>query len=545
MVVHGGYANSEFDDTWAYTPADTASQWSKLAPRGGTTPPMSNHALVFDPRRNRSLAFGAWRFDLPLEVWEFGAGGASAWRQLAPSGLTPEARPACRPSGRGARPACSCCAVGRRTLHRTEPGSTRSTVKVPGHRSRLRVCLRFRGATRALCTIASPIASCSSAEDRGRAIPWRISGSSPSPACPRGAHSRPPGAPRHGPIGPCGAARRNEGSHDRVRGSGQARTAGGHPRAASLGSTNLGHDLADRRVSRWPDPSGGAARPGARSSAGHGHRSGPTRSRHRVVEPRPRGRPLVARDFGGSRPGRKRPVRGCLRSPVREDPPPWRRQRFLLPSRPVRMASTKNSPPVAQIRAAGETQAGVTVVFDGSRSHDAGCGALDLRVALSRRQLDRGTDRTTHLRRRRARAVRSSWFGISRRGGSHTTRDPAHRGAGAGAGLAPRQRSDDPAAVAAAVDLHPLRAGGGQLHPLGHSPVESSARTSRDGPLHRRGSRHPTATTRHGPRWRDRCRSVLRRRGPAGPARGGRGPGDGPHGTLRRVGRRSIVHHAD
>ena len=96
MVVFGGRGSHSiyFNDVWALSLAG-ASAWTQLTPSG--TPPSArvNFSAIYDPVRDRMVAFGGFGLSSPYdlnEVWALSLAGTPAWAQLAPSGTPPSVR---------------------------------------------------------------------------------------------------------------------------------------------------------------------------------------------------------------------------------------------------------------------------------------------------------------------------------------------------------------------------------------------------------------------------------------------------------------------
>jgi hypothetical protein len=93
MVVFGGDRGSGalVNDVWALSLSGTPA-WSEISPTG--TPPSgrSGHTAVYDPVRDRMVAFGGYDGSLRNDVWALSLSGAPAWSALSPTGTPPTGR---------------------------------------------------------------------------------------------------------------------------------------------------------------------------------------------------------------------------------------------------------------------------------------------------------------------------------------------------------------------------------------------------------------------------------------------------------------------
>jgi hypothetical protein len=97
MIVFGGERTYDpivpwvLNDTWALALNGNPS-WSQLSP-GGTTPPARRlHVAIYDPVRDRMIAFGGYNSTLFGDTWALSLGGIPAWSALSPSGSPPAPR---------------------------------------------------------------------------------------------------------------------------------------------------------------------------------------------------------------------------------------------------------------------------------------------------------------------------------------------------------------------------------------------------------------------------------------------------------------------
>jgi hypothetical protein len=93
MVVFGGYDGGYRNDAWALSLSGTPA-WSALVPTG--TPPTARayHTAIYDPVRDRMLVFGGWdqSHTYRNDVWALSLSGPPAWSVLSPTGTPPTAR---------------------------------------------------------------------------------------------------------------------------------------------------------------------------------------------------------------------------------------------------------------------------------------------------------------------------------------------------------------------------------------------------------------------------------------------------------------------
>lgn len=88
MVVFGGYDGSPRNDVWAMSLTGSPA-WSALAPTGTKPVGQHEHTSIYDPVRDRMVAFGS---ATTSDVWGLSLAGTPAWVPLVPSGAPPSAR---------------------------------------------------------------------------------------------------------------------------------------------------------------------------------------------------------------------------------------------------------------------------------------------------------------------------------------------------------------------------------------------------------------------------------------------------------------------
>ncbi len=92
MLVFGGFdVAGRLNDVWALS-LGTAPAWTRVIPAGAPPSPRSRHGLLYDPARDRLVAFGGFDGSLRNDVWALSLAGPPAWTQLAPDGPIPPAR---------------------------------------------------------------------------------------------------------------------------------------------------------------------------------------------------------------------------------------------------------------------------------------------------------------------------------------------------------------------------------------------------------------------------------------------------------------------
>ena len=98
MIVFGGQGTSDFNDTWALSPAGTG-QWTQVSIAGGLPTARVLPTSVYDSINAKMIVFGGGlgsAAPCANDTWVLsnasGAGGARAWSQLNPSGGPPPAR---------------------------------------------------------------------------------------------------------------------------------------------------------------------------------------------------------------------------------------------------------------------------------------------------------------------------------------------------------------------------------------------------------------------------------------------------------------------
>jgi hypothetical protein len=91
MVAYGGRdAGGPLNDLWAMSLAGSPA-WSQLAPTGAPPSARAYHSAIYDPLRDRMVVFGGWP-TLLNDVWALKLSGAPAWSALSPFGPAPTAR---------------------------------------------------------------------------------------------------------------------------------------------------------------------------------------------------------------------------------------------------------------------------------------------------------------------------------------------------------------------------------------------------------------------------------------------------------------------
>ncbi|MBI1796523.1 MAG: hypothetical protein HYR74_05670 [Candidatus Eisenbacteria bacterium] len=91
MIVFGGGDPSRRNDTWAFS-ASSSPQWTLLGTFGTPPPPISLHAAIYDPLRDRMIVFGGYQDAGYLNgVWALSL-STLAWTQITPSGTPPSPR---------------------------------------------------------------------------------------------------------------------------------------------------------------------------------------------------------------------------------------------------------------------------------------------------------------------------------------------------------------------------------------------------------------------------------------------------------------------
>jgi hypothetical protein len=89
VVLFGGTTDGidHRGDTWEWD----GQQWHDVSPRVGTSPARASHAMAYDPVGERVLLFGGddAGFDRPEDTW---AWNGEAWQELSPAGDSPPSR---------------------------------------------------------------------------------------------------------------------------------------------------------------------------------------------------------------------------------------------------------------------------------------------------------------------------------------------------------------------------------------------------------------------------------------------------------------------
>ncbi len=92
MVVFAGGNFSGLDDVWALS-LSGAPEWIALSPTGPPPSARSGHTAIYDPVRDRMVAFGGYDgSDYRNDVWALSLSGTPAWSALGPTGTLPSAR---------------------------------------------------------------------------------------------------------------------------------------------------------------------------------------------------------------------------------------------------------------------------------------------------------------------------------------------------------------------------------------------------------------------------------------------------------------------
>ncbi len=93
MVVFGGYAESgRLNDVWELSLAGTPA-WMPLTPSGAPPSARYLHSAIYDPVRDRIVAFGGSSGSgFVNDIWALSLAGTPAWTPLTPSGTAPSAR---------------------------------------------------------------------------------------------------------------------------------------------------------------------------------------------------------------------------------------------------------------------------------------------------------------------------------------------------------------------------------------------------------------------------------------------------------------------
>jgi hypothetical protein len=91
MLVFGGYDGAAYlNDVWALSLA-VGPEWSALAPTG-TGPARSAHSAIYDPVRDRMVVYAGGNGFIQDDVWALSLTGSPVWTALAPAGSRPSGR---------------------------------------------------------------------------------------------------------------------------------------------------------------------------------------------------------------------------------------------------------------------------------------------------------------------------------------------------------------------------------------------------------------------------------------------------------------------
>jgi hypothetical protein len=98
MVVFGGIGSGTFpipvplNDVWTLSLAGSPA-WTQLVPSGTLPVGRTRHTAIYDPVRDRMVAFGGSSSTVDLnDVWALALAGSPMWTKLAPAGTLPAVR---------------------------------------------------------------------------------------------------------------------------------------------------------------------------------------------------------------------------------------------------------------------------------------------------------------------------------------------------------------------------------------------------------------------------------------------------------------------
>src|SRR5258706_1939794 len=94
LFFGGTHYTVAYHDVWALS-LGGAPAWAPLAPAGGPPPGRYAHVAIYDPTRDRMVAFGGYALDPTAgttslnDAWELTLSGAPSWNLLEPAGTPP------------------------------------------------------------------------------------------------------------------------------------------------------------------------------------------------------------------------------------------------------------------------------------------------------------------------------------------------------------------------------------------------------------------------------------------------------------------------
>jgi Galactose oxidase, central domain len=92
VILFGGWDATDFNDTWAYDPANNA--WTDLDPAGDVPPGRHDHAMAYDAGTGKVILFGGMLASTYTELndtWAYDP-ATNAWTNLDPTGDVPQSR---------------------------------------------------------------------------------------------------------------------------------------------------------------------------------------------------------------------------------------------------------------------------------------------------------------------------------------------------------------------------------------------------------------------------------------------------------------------